>query len=222
MKSKMGGSTAQALVPPVLWQAARWSRDKLQDVAHGPKSEHDALFDGDRALFVDVMAGCWAYAEYGMGVSTRWVAKHTEAVISSVDTAGAWVDQTREAVPDLRHTLTHVDLGPVRNWGWPVGYHLRDRFTDYMDAPWNVRDDYDVVLVDGRFRVACFATVLLRARPGTRLVFDDYGNRPKYHLVEDYLEPVKRTKRQALFVVPDTVDRAALEELRAQFAMVKE
>jgi hypothetical protein len=36
----------------------------------------------------------------------------------------------------------------------------------------------DLVLIDGRFRLACFLHPLLAAAPGTPILFDDYTNRP--------------------------------------------
>jgi hypothetical protein len=79
-------------------------------------------------------------------------------------------------------------------------------------------------LVDGRFRVCCFLTSLKYAEPGTKIIFDDYFNRPQYYLVEEYLKPVEKCNRQALFVKPsDTdLDMAALDRAIDQFQFVRE
>ncbi len=59
----------------------------------------------------------------------------------------------------------------------------------------------DVVLIDGRFRVACFLTVMLRATKPVTVLFDDYHKRPEYHWIEEFGAPVDRARRMARFEV---------------------
>ena len=59
----------------------------------------------------------------------------------------------------------------------------------------------DVVLIDGRFRVACLLTVMMRCTKPTRVLFDDYGDRPKYQTVEALITPAARIGRMAEFIV---------------------
>jgi hypothetical protein len=61
-------------------------------------------------------------------------------------------------------------------------------------------------MIDGRFRVACFLTSLIYAQPQTVILFDDYEDRPVYHVVEKHLKPVLMAGRMAKFIVPDGVD----------------
>ena len=37
---------------------------------------------------------------------------------------------------------------------------------------------------------------------GTKIIFDDYVNRPHYHFVEKYVSRINECGRQCLFVVP--------------------
>ena len=66
------------------------------------------------------------------------------------------------------------------------------------------------MLVDGRFRVACFLTSLIEADAGATILFDDYTDRPHYHLVEDYAPVVDQAGTQVKFVVPDNLDKARI------------
>jgi len=80
----------------------------------------------------------------------------------------------------------------------------------------------DLVLIDGRFRVACFLHSLLAAEPGTPILFDDYSNRPHYHLVEESY-PIEQTEgRQALFRVPAELDREVIGRELEGFLMVRD
>lgn len=183
----------------------------------------EPLFDGHDGLFLDALRGVERYGEYGMGQSTRAVAQSTSARIQAVDTSLAWRDRVWADLDDAarsRTSLLHVDLGPVGNWGFPKSYERRDAIPDYFAGPWIQDFDPQLVLVDGRFRVACFLTCLLNATPGTRILFDDYTERGYYHIVETLVAPKQVTARQALFEVPPGLDAAGISKLLAQFSMV--
>ena len=82
----------------------------------------------------------------------------------------------------------------------------------------------DVVLIDGRFRVACFLTSLLKSKVGAVIIFDDYSDRNHYHVVEEFVEVSHLEQRQAIFVVPELSDdeRLSISELLNDFRMVRE
>lgn len=178
------------------------------------------LFDGDSALFKQVALGAAVYGEYGVGQSTRWVYARTGAAIRAADTSQAWIERTAAGMDPSRVDLHHVDLGPVGDWGRPTSYARRDRFDDYFEYIWQGERLPDAVLIDGRFRVACFLTSLLRSAPGTKLVFDDYMDRPYYHVVEEILARQEVCGRQALFVTDEAVNRADAQALLEKFRYV--
>lgn len=190
----------KALVPPVIPMAYR----KLFPA----KEQSIGLFDGDEALFIGEVMSAKIYGEYGCGQSTKWVLNNTTAKVIAVDTSSEWITTVQNDNQDnnARLTIHHSDLGEVGDWGRPLSYEQRSHFSDYTDFVWNQSDKPDLVLVDGRFRVCCFLTVLKLADAGTRIIFDDYTDRPHYHIVEKYAPRVKECGRQCLFVVPPKSD----------------
>jgi hypothetical protein len=74
-----------------------------------------------------------------------------------------------------------------------------------MVAPWQVANKLelipDAVLIDGRFRVASFLYSLISARVGTILMFDDYLNREKYFIVENFVKLQEKHGRMGVFYV---------------------
>ena len=122
-----------------------------------------------------------------------------------------------------RLTTRFCDLGEIGSWGRPKTYHYRHLFSEYTDFLWNQEKTPDLVLVDGRFRVCSFLTCCKKAPPGTKIIFDDYLERPEYHVVEEYLKPLKVDARQALFVIPDKkildMDRLDSDIERFRFVM---
>ncbi|MEL6959982.1 MAG: hypothetical protein AAGL89_13625 [Pseudomonadota bacterium] len=206
------------IVPPVVWNGARSVRNRIRaelDIV-------DPLFGGEEAVFKEALYAARDYVEYGIGASTLWVDRHTPAKIRAVDTSLEWV---QSIVPSLQrdiHRVHHVDLGPLGKWGMPLTYAQRGRFIEYVEAPWRTTSAADVVLIDGRFRVACFLQSLLSAPTGCTIIFDDYVERPGYHVIEEILKPKRTLSRQAHFVVPDMRDRPRITALRDQFLIVRE
>ena len=172
-----------------------------------------SLFEGDDAMFRRVLADSRIYGEYGVGASTEYAWQMTGARIVAVDTSAEWVAKTLSGMDPQRVSITHVDVGPIGDWGRPLGYTRRDNFPQYTDLIWSTPDTPNVVLVDGRFRVACFLTAGLHAKPGTQIIFDDYTNRPHYHIVERVLACVETCGRQARFERPPTIDRGLASEM---------
>jgi hypothetical protein len=120
--------------------------------------------------------------------------------------------------------LKHVDMGDLGAWGYPLSYQKRDQFKFYLDFIWTQSEKPHLVLIDGRFRVACFLTSLKYAETGTYLFFDDYRSRPEYALVEEFLIPSEYCGRQAIFVVParDEINMPKLEIELERFRYVME
>lgn len=211
---------ATMFLPPVVYGLFRraWWFIRSRGRKSGVGAE---LFDGDAALFIAEVRSKSVYGEYGVGKSTEWVAKNTEATILAVDTSEAWVASVAKSLgASHRHEVLWVDVGPLGAWGRPTSYERSDHFVDYVESIWQRGAVPEVVLVDGRWRVACFLTSLLRAPAGTPIIFDDYVGRPAYHIVERFVRPSATCGRQARFEVPASFDRDAATELRIAFLYV--
>ena len=161
------------------------------------------LFDGDDSLFKDVLKTSKNFGEYGCGSSTEWVLNNTNANILSVDSSKEWIDKisSKNAVYKKRLKLQHIDLGEVENWGRPVGYEKSYNFINYFNWIWKQNILPDTVLIDGRFRVSCFLTSIKYANENTKIIFDDYNDRPYYHIVEKFIKKEQTCGRQALFII---------------------
>ncbi len=204
----------KACVPPIFIIAFRRMRHESPD----------QLFDGDDALFKDEVQRVEVYAEYGCGKSTTWVLNNTAASVISVDTSSEWIKMIRKANRGGggRLDIHHSQLGEVGGWGRPLSYDKSDLFPDYTEYVWKQESTPELVLVDGRFRVCCFLTSLKYAEKGTKIIFDDYTNRPHYHFVEKYVRPVKTLGRQCMFIVPTKaeIDMTELDNDIASFRNV--
>ncbi|MBL4538217.1 MAG: hypothetical protein JKP96_06060 [Oceanicaulis sp.] len=147
--------------------------------------------------------------EYGSGGSTVLASelegKHVVSVESDRDWAGnlcAFLEQAA-AVRSMPR-VHHIDVGETGAWGRPVNHDKLHLFPWYALAPWVMQSDrtpqVSLVLVDGRFRPACFLASMAMGRGELELIFDDYLDRPKYHFIEEYLRPEKSIGRAAVFI----------------------
>lgn len=183
------------------------------------QSPLDQYLTEEWSLLTEALSGANAYLEFGCGLSTEFVSRSYGCRIRSVETDADWVALVQERVRDDVEIL-HIDLGEVIGWGRPATYDHREYFVRYFEAGFDGGFEPDAILVDGRFRVACFLSALLFAGPGTKIVFDDYPMRPHYQIVEEILQPKSISSRQALFVRPHSIDVRKVQSLRDKFAYV--
>ncbi len=93
-------------------------------------------------------------------------------------------------------SMEHVDVGPIGEWGVPVGNTARDRWHTYSQAISKHQDvKFDVVLVDGRFRIAC-------------VIHSFLSNPDAIVLIHDFFEPHHHETYKKLLSVADVVARA--------------
>jgi hypothetical protein len=181
------------------------------------------LFDGDDGLFKDIIKNTDTYFEYGCGKSTEFVCKYTNASIYAVDTSRDWVNSLQGLVSTSapgRVNLNWVDVGEVADWGYPKSFERRENFKVYAQLMWLSKISPDLVLIDGRFRVFCFLTSIKCAPVGTKILFDDYMNRPFYHVVEEFCERIDACGRQALFEVSKSAKSKVTDEILSTFQNV--
>lgn len=146
--------------------------------------------------------------EYGSGGSTV-LAGDLGKTITSVECDPAWAAKMRAwfaaTPPKGRVTLHEVDIGPVGEWAHPIDDSGKDRWAEYPASVWDLPgfQQPDVVLIDGRFRVACLLTVAFRTKAPVTVLFDDYS-RPAYHVVEQAFRPIAMHGRMAQFQIDPT------------------
>jgi hypothetical protein len=185
------------------------------------KLKSSVLFDGHDSLFKKQILECENYVEIGCGQSTVYCCtlKHLNKIVA-IDTSSTWLKYVEHLVPnDSKVTLHHTNFGKVGEWGRPLNYTHIDQLHDYTSAVFKYCNP-DLILIDGRFRVFCFLFTLQEATIGTRIIFDDYTNRPHYHIIETVVRPIETCGRQALFMKTQDFDVTLIETLMSSFEYV--
>jgi hypothetical protein len=182
--------------------------------------------DVTTAYFLKMLARADRYLEYGTGASTLWAARFGVDLVG-VDSDRNWLDALRRKILDAgcaqpNQVLRFSDIGQTGKWGKPVGDVDDARlelFRHYSDPPEACGDALpDLVLVDGRFRVACTlkALKMLSGHRDWTILVDDYTDRSEYHVLDDYAH-MTFVGRMAVITEPKPVTDHAFDRAIRQW-----
>ncbi len=173
---------------------------------------------GEARALRSAYEGAETILEYGSGGSTVLAGTLPGKHVFSVESDAGWFAQMQgwfaANPPQAVLALHHADVGPTKEWGHPADKGSLKRWPGYPVSVWD-RADFrhpDVVLIDGRFRVACLLTTIFRITRPVVALFDDYRGRKVYHGAETMVRPVEMIGRMARFELQPTafpVDRMA-------------
>ena len=191
---------------------------KIGDVPH---LEPDGL-----VVFEAALAACTSYLEFGSGGSSIAAARSGKPFVSvESDRAYLRLVQRRaaEVAPGHKGRFLHADIGFVNGWGYPAFSKPTPgrvaRWRRYSSRPWPTLSGHppDLILIDGRFRVACALAVVQHAEGTTwRMLVDDYDDRPHYRAIEEFASLIAMHGRMAEFA-PRPFDRERLLTVRNSF-----
>lgn len=154
---------------------------------------------GEIALFDQALERAGVYLEFGSGGTTLAAAMRPGLRCFSVEADKKWIArlmqraEIRAAAAEKRLQLIHADIGEIGQWSLPVDPSADLAWENYCLGVWTLLPSApDLVLVDGRFRLACCILSLLACPPGTRILLHDFGlkkrNRRNYGLVTQLAE----------------------------------
>ena len=105
-------------------------------------------------------------------------------------------------------------MGHLRKHSTPA-QHIA--YSNYLgNLPKAEQQQIDTVMIDGRFRVACCLKCFDIIGKDCLVIFDDFLDRPHYHVVLDYYDVIDQTtdnrmvvlrKKAGVNVVPDALVR---------------
>jgi hypothetical protein len=185
--------------------------------------------------------------EYGCGGSTVLCIGLARRVIS-VDGDQTWVERLSahpaiaEALRAGNLRLLHVDIGPVGKWSRPLDRSAAVRWPAYWGAPWRLLQAEGrlpprpgplrrllglagtpagsecVVLVDGRFRVACTLEAARWIGPADIVLVHDFWPRKPYHVILEYFVPIARAGTLVALSLRQGIPRRAIERTLGRYA----
>ncbi|NQV74315.1 hypothetical protein HQ496_14445 [bacterium] len=147
--------------------------------------------------------------EYGSGASTLIASESNVNQIVSVESDPDFMASIQRRIQlgvkaKKSPIFLHADIGP---WGTPLSksrlWRRRSTWANYPLASWiELGPDFrsDLILVDGRFRVACaLAVITKQSDTDWTLLVHDFESRPEYHPITNFAELVAMNARMAVF-----------------------
>ena len=116
------------------------------------------------------------YFEYGCGGSTVLVNSYTNIKrIVSIDSCLEWIEKTKQQISDTSKLNFHyIDInGNCSGWGSPIDESKISDWVKYPNSILEQKENFDLVLVDGRFRVACCAAAAIKMSKNSFLLLHD-------------------------------------------------
>ena len=162
----------------------------------------------DIHLFYDILNNSTHYFEYGSGGSTIQAAnQYNIKTIHSVESDPDWHSNICKTIQKKKPiTLMYRHLNTTPNtWGYPGEGCLIEHAKEYSKAICSLSETeakrLDMILIDGRFRVACCLHCFDMISDKCQIVFDDFLNRPHYHDVLEFYDIVRNTDDNVMVVL---------------------
>lgn len=135
------------------------------------------------------------YFEFGAGGSTN-IASHYKIKTYSVESDIKWHNKLKKN--NIKANYLTVDLNS-KKYGYPGKGINIDIWKKYIQA---YKREYmaNIILIDGRFRVACALDIFPKIKKDTIVLIHDYTIRTKYHIIENYYIKIKTWDTLAAFI----------------------
>jgi hypothetical protein len=163
------------------------------------------MSEAETSCYGNLLDRARSVVEFGAGGSTLYAVSRGVPRIVSVESHPGWIKRLRSnaeivaAEMEERLTLIHADVGPVTRYGAPADASKIHKWSGYPLAPWESCRQPDLVLVDGRFRVACIAQAVLHCGRASSIAVHDFWTRPGYHEALAVLEWVSSVDSLGVF-----------------------
>lgn len=163
----------------------------------------------DRQMFDRYLNNSNVFFEFGSGGSTFLAnSKQNIQKIYSVESDSEWHQQVRKKIEDSNKTdkITYLycDMNTEPNsLGHPGKDCTAQQKINYSNQinllSSDKQKEIDLVLIDGRFRIACCLKCL--KLENSYIIFDDFLNRKQYHCVLDYYDIIDKTKDERMVIL---------------------
>ena len=182
------------------------------------------MTEKELSLFTRYLQESRNYLEFGAGASTIRAAKLENLdSIYSVESSEEYIKEhlltdnnILRAIRNKKLFFFPVDIGITTEWGHPRDTAKKYLWPNYALSIFNLKKNFDLVLIDGRFRVACALATLLSI-PNATIIIHDFWNRSFYHIILNYFDVVAKADTLAVLKKKATVDIEEIQILIAQY-----
>ena len=174
----------------------------------------------DQLLFYKYLNNATHYMEFGSGGSTYQASiRPNIKSICTVESDLEWIQKLQSKIVHSSIQYNYIDIKTrSKNLGYPGKDCKPEDMKKYSDI--KIPTETDLVLIDGRFRVACCLKLIGQINEKCIVVFDDFLDRPQYHIVLDYFTIIEQTDNKSLVVLQWKVGSVPSLELIAKYECI--
>jgi hypothetical protein len=167
----------------------------------------------DKEMFYRHLNVATNYLEYGSGGSTYQAALRPNLrAIYSVESDLSWHTSLKSKItnPVVTYLYANMETSPD-TFGYPGEASTRAQWINYASQITQIPNpkDIDLVLIDGRFRVASCLHCFNAISDTCLIAFDDFVDRPQYHPVLSFFDVVKKTTDNRMVILKKKTGIAA-------------
>jgi len=161
----------------------------------------------DKIMFYKFLDKATSYFEYGSGGSTYQANIRNNIIkIYSVDSDLYWLNKLKQQVDPNKVVFFYNEMDAQPNTcGHPGKNSTPEQWVNYSNQIFKLTRDeqlkIDLLLIDGRFRVACCLKCFDIINSDCVIAFDDFLNRNPYHIVLDYYDIIEKTKDNRMVIL---------------------
>ena len=185
------------------------------------------MSEAEVTLFTKYLQEQKVVIEFGAGGSTGLAIKTEVKQLYTVESDLEFIKKLQEytliqkAVEEGQVQFFHINIGPVRAWGFPRDQSLQENWPKYYLDIWKeVSQPIDLVFIDGRFRVACALQSLSHINKNTKVIMHDFWDRPFYHDVLKFFDPIESADTLVVLQPKSTIDHHLLSPMIEQYKYI--
>ncbi len=151
------------------------------------------------SFFLDKLKKSKFYFEYGSGSSTL-VANDLNKKFISIELDKKYYLELKKKIKNDQ--VKFFNIGPVGEFSYPI-FKLKKKIVNYINSidTYLSNEDYpDLILIDGRFRIACCLNILKHIQKKSLkvlILLDDYEKRESYKILNKFFK-IKSIGRMAV------------------------
>lgn len=185
------------------------------------------LSKNDIAMFYSYLDKARVYFEYGSGGSTFQASiRNNIKKIYSVESDTQWQKILKQTIKKENVYYIYNEMNTQPNtWGRPGPDSTHKQRVNYSNHIRNISKEeqqtIDLVFIDGRFRVACCLKCFDIINKKCLIAFDDFLNRPSYHVVLDYYDIIEKTIDNRMVILQKKTNIKSIpEELIKKYELI--
>jgi len=183
------------------------------------------LSENDKQMFYKYLNISKNYFEYGSGGSTYQASiRDNILMIYSVESDIEWQNKLKKNIVKDNVKFLFKEMNTLPNtWGSPGKNCTVEQKKHYSNGirelSKNEQKGIDLILIDGRFRVACCLKCFDIIENNCFIAFDDFLNRQFYHIVLKYFDIIEKTQDNTMVILKKRDNVSVPHELIEEYEL---